>query len=68
MGRDGPPPASAYIEAEVVIMRKAQMDSFPEDYQLLKTGKPVHSNSRLLSLSPEFSTGNQLIRIGGRLR
>ncbi len=39
------PPASTYQEAELIAPRKAQMDSFPEDYQLLKSFKPVRSSS-----------------------
>ncbi|XP_067280209.1 uncharacterized protein [Pseudorasbora parva] len=63
-----PPLASTYQEAEIAALRKIQMDSFPEDFQLLKSNKPVHSNSRLLCLAPEFDSENQLIRVGGRLR
>lgn len=66
--QEGPPPANTYKETKIGIMRKAQMDSFPEIYQLLKSGKSVHSNSRLLYLSPEFDPVNQLIWVGGRLR
>ncbi len=66
--QSGSPPASAYQEAELIALRKAQMDSFPEDYQLLKSSKPVHSSSRLLCLSPEFDQASNLIRVGGRLR
>lgn len=66
--QDDSPPASTYIEAETVVLRRMQMDSFPEDYRLLKTNKPVRSDSRLLCLSPEFDPENQLIRVGGRLR
>ncbi|KAL0171399.1 hypothetical protein M9458_031710, partial [Cirrhinus mrigala] len=66
--QNGSPPASTYQEAELMALRKAQMDSFPEDYQLLKSSKPVHSNSRLLCLSPEFDKASDLIRVGGRLR
>ncbi|KAL1261419.1 hypothetical protein QQF64_006684 [Cirrhinus molitorella] len=65
--QSGSPPTSTYQEAELTALRKAQMDSFPEDYQLLKSSKPIHSNSRLLCLSPEFDTSN-LIRVEGRLR
>ncbi|KAI2646049.1 Gag-Pro-Pol polyprotein [Labeo rohita] len=53
--QDDSPPASTYREAETVILRRIQMDSFPEDYRLLKTNKP-------------FDPENQLIRVGGRLR
>ncbi|KAL0153645.1 hypothetical protein M9458_051010 [Cirrhinus mrigala] len=55
VAQDDSPPASTYREAETVILRRIQMDSFPEDYRLLKTNKPVCSE-------------NQLIRVGGRLR
>ncbi|XP_048030832.1 uncharacterized protein LOC125266231 [Megalobrama amblycephala] len=60
--------ASAYKKAELSVLRQIQMDSFPDDYQLLKNGKPVRSSSRLLCLSPEFDEASELIRVGGRLR
>nr|XP_055074008.1 uncharacterized protein LOC129453697 [Misgurnus anguillicaudatus] len=65
---NGSPSANTYQTAELTAIRRAQMDSFPEDYQLLKDGKPVPTNSRLLCLSPEFDVDNNLIRVGGRLR
>ncbi|KAL0153648.1 hypothetical protein M9458_051013, partial [Cirrhinus mrigala] len=43
VAQDDSPPASTYREAETVILRRIQMDSFPEDYRLLKTNKPVRS-------------------------
>ncbi|KAG1926140.1 guanine nucleotide-binding protein G(I)/G(S)/G(O) subunit gamma-2 [Pimephales promelas] len=67
-GKSGSPSASDYQEAELTALRQVQMDNFAEDYQLLKSGKPVHSSSRLLCLSPEYDETNDLIRVGGRLR
>jgi len=61
-------PACDYQKAELIALRQVQKDSFAEDYQLLKSGKPVHSSSRLLCLSPEYDETNDLIRVGGRLR
>lgn len=64
----GHPPAETYREAERHVFMRAQMDCFPEDYHLLRTGKTLQHNSRLLCLSPEFDESSQLIRVGGRLR
>lgn len=47
----GPEQPSA---AESLILQKSQIDSFPEEYRLLKAGKPVQLTSRLLTLAPEF--------------
>lgn len=62
------PPASAYQRAELIALRQVQMGSFSADYQLLKSGKPVCSGSRLLCLSQEFDETSDIIRVGGRLR
>ena len=55
-------------EAEREILRRAQQDSFTEECNLLSSGKPVHTTSRLLSLAPEYDKTVKLIRVGGRLR
>lgn len=55
-------------EAEREILRRAQQDSFAEEFHLLSSGKPVHSTSQLLSLAPEYDETVELIRVGGRLR
>lgn len=55
-------------EAEREILRKAQQDSFTEEFNLLSSGKAVHATSRLLSLVPEYDKTVELIRVGGRLR
>lgn len=62
------PTAADYRDAENHIFQQSQQDSFPDELRLLKTGKPVPSNSKLLTLSPEFDASDGLIRVGGRLR
>lgn len=57
-----------YKEAELILLRVAQKDRFPDEIQFLTTGKPVQSSSRLFCLDPEFDKSLQLIRVGGRLR
>lgn len=42
--------------------------SFPEEFQVLKSGKEISSNSHLLPLSPEFDETLEGIRVGGRLK
>lgn len=61
------PSAEDYQLAETTI-RFAQMESFPDEYKALETGKHISSGSRLIALSPEFDTSTRLIRVGGRLR
>lgn len=60
--------AADRIETETTLLRKIQSDSFPEELKALKQGKPVHSGSRLSTLSPEYDQVLGLIRVGGRLR
>ncbi len=62
------PEAEDYRQAEVRILKQVQQESFPEDYNLLGTGKPVRSGSRLVTLAPEMDSTSGLIRVGGRLR
>ncbi|XP_030609347.1 uncharacterized protein LOC115796997 [Archocentrus centrarchus] len=60
--------AEDYREAEREVLRRAQQDSFPEELDLLRAGKPVPATSRLRCLAPESDETVQLIRVGGRLR
>ncbi|XP_016393730.1 uncharacterized protein LOC107728153 [Sinocyclocheilus rhinocerous] len=62
------PEAEDYRQAEVHILKRVQQESFPEDYKLLETGKPVRSGSQLVTLAPEMDPSSGLIRVGGRLR
>ncbi|KAM4566949.1 uncharacterized protein PAE49_010403 [Odontesthes bonariensis] len=61
------PSASERIAAELALLQRTQLKSFPEEVNALKAGKAIPTNSRLSSLSPML---NQLglIRVGGRLR
>lgn len=63
----GHPPANTFQEAELLVLRRVQIDCFPEHYHILKSGKLVPSSSRFLCLSPEFDSTTQLIHVGGRL-
>lgn len=67
-GKVGDPSAEDHQLAERDILRKAQRDSFPEDFHCLSAGKPVYSSSRLMNLAPEYDPTVELIRVGGRLR
>lgn len=62
------PTARDYQLVEFHIFLKSQLDSFPEEYRLLKAGKPVPATSRLLTLTSEFDETSQLIQVGGHLR
>ncbi|KAJ8286056.1 hypothetical protein GJAV_G00034060 [Gymnothorax javanicus] len=65
---DGCATAEDYCQAERMLLKRAQQESFPEEQRLLKAGKPVQRSSRLLNLSPELDNTGELIRVGGRLR
>lgn len=54
-------------KAEFSLISHAQSESFPEEFQILKSGKEISSYSCLLPLSPEFYETLEVIRVGGRL-
>ncbi|XP_056324239.1 uncharacterized protein LOC130237344 [Danio aesculapii] len=60
--------AKDYAEAEITLLKEAQATCFPTELEALTTGKPLPSNSRLLTLAPELDKSTGLIRVGGRLR
>lgn len=62
--------SSADLQRDVqhAILCQAQAESFPDELRLLKSGKPIFSTSRLITLSPELDAATGLIRVGGRLR
>ncbi len=62
------PDADDYRQAEILILKRVQQESFPNDYERLEKGTPVSSDSRLLTLAPELDKSSSLIRVGGRLR
>lgn len=45
--------ASDYLAAEIALLAKSQLDSFPDDVKTLKSNRAIPSDSRLHSLSPE---------------
>ncbi|KAL1255444.1 hypothetical protein QQF64_013505 [Cirrhinus molitorella] len=59
------PSAEKYQEAELMILRSAQGDSFLEEIQCLTKGKSFPSSSRQATLAPEFDKAMQVIRVGG---
>lgn len=66
--KDSCPTAEGYRQAEMLLIKRAQQESFPDEFYLLSKGKPVQRSSRLLKLSPELDESGELIRVGGRLR
>lgn len=55
-------------QAELLLLRYVQEEDFPEEYELLKFGQNVCTQSRLVELAPEYDPVTGLIRVGGRLR
>nr|XP_061816936.1 uncharacterized protein LOC133606706 [Nerophis lumbriciformis] len=55
-------------EAEFLLLRRCQVQTFPADIMSLKTQNAVSAKSRLACLSPEWDSTTGLIRVGGRLR
>lgn len=53
-------------EAETIMLRLVQQQSFPEEWKQLENSLPVASKSRLKWFHPFLST-ERLIRVGGRL-
>ncbi|CAH2108901.1 unnamed protein product [Euphydryas editha] len=45
----------------------SQIQSFPEEYDILKVGKAISNKSTILPLTPFFDDDLKLIRVGGRL-
>lgn len=67
-GTSTPCKAADYLLAEKLLLQKSQEDSFPEELKALNLGRPLPSDSRLASLSPEHDEATGLLRVGGRLR
>lgn len=55
-------------EAEAILIRTCQAQSFPEEISALKAKKPIPAQSRLSSLAPEWDSFTNMLRVGGRLR
>ncbi|XP_035855750.1 uncharacterized protein LOC118494762 [Sander lucioperca] len=60
--------AADYIKAENLLLKQAQLESFPEEVKALISDRPLPTSSRLGSLSPEYDKDTGLLRVGGRLR
>ncbi|XP_067658347.1 uncharacterized protein [Haliotis asinina] len=56
-----------WIKTEMVLFRKVQCDSFPEELNALQSHKKLPTDSRLAQLDPVYDTENNVIRVGGRL-
>ena len=50
----------------IILLRQAQLESFPNECNLMASSKPIPSNSKLIGLNPVFDEG--LIKVGGRMR
>ena len=59
--------ASEIRNAEMVAIRRSQIETFPIDIDALKANKRLPVKSRLSSLLP-YLDKDQLLRVGGRLR
>lgn len=59
--------ASQRIDTELLLLRQAQQDSFPDEVHALQDGKVIHASSRLRTLSPEYDQTLGVIRVGGHL-
>ena len=53
-------------QSRVILLRQAQLESFPNEYNLMSSSKPIPSTSKLIGLNPIFDEG--LIKVGGRIR
>ena len=63
----GPLSVDELSRAEMLAVKRAQMESFPEDREALLKNLPLPPRSKLLSLNP-FMDKAGLLRVGGRLR
>lgn len=68
-GAVAPPMSDAQcIDTELLLLRQAQQDSFPDEVHALQNGKVIHTSSRLNTLSPDYDQALGIIRVGDRLR
>ena len=63
----GPLSVDEHSHAEMLAVKRAQMEAFPEDREALLKNLPLPPRSKLLSLTP-FVDKAGLLRVGGRLR
>jgi len=55
-------------EAEMSLIRFAQMEGYAKEYKTLKMGSSIEERSPILPLDPFFDVSSQVIRVGGRLQ
>ena len=58
--------AAEIDQSRIILLRQAQLESFPNEYNLMSFSKPIPSTSKLIGLNPIFDEG--LIKVGGRIR
>lgn len=54
-GAASPMSATEHIRTEMVVLKRAQIKSFPDKVHALKANKPVRTSSQLMSLAPPRS-------------
>ena len=54
-------------QAELLVVKRAKMESFPDDYEALLKNLPLMLKSKLLALNPNMDE-NGFLRIRERLR
>ncbi|KAI7802687.1 hypothetical protein IRJ41_017135, partial [Triplophysa rosa] len=55
-------------DAEAVLLRQCQAESFPEEVAALQAQKSITVHSQLANIAPEWDLLIKVIRVGGRLR
>ncbi len=63
----GSPSVEELERAKKILIRQEQIKAFPSEFKDLKRGRPVHKQSKLVSLTP-FLDEDDIIRVGGRIR
>ena len=62
----GSPSVEELERAKKILIRQEQIKAFPSEFKDLKRGRPVHKQSKLVSLTP-FLDEDDIIRVGGRI-
>ena len=60
--------ADKIADAENVWYRVIQRDTLPQEHEMLKQGKALQQNSRILKLDPYFDKKSRTLRVGGSLQ
>lgn len=54
-------------EAEMLLIKQSQAESFPDELKVMKIGKPLPTGSKLRNLDPFIYENDNLLRVRGRL-